>query len=138
MVVIDEEEFIDLDAGAETSKINPFTGQPAKFKMDKFFGKDMHPTELSQEEIEDILEMFESTEINPMKMEAFPLIEQRPPFYSDKEAIDATLRAAEVATTKMKEAEELTKVRRKERLKLFHNTLKEYLNVECGANYKIK
>ena len=38
----------------------------------------------------------------------------------------------------MKEAEELTKLRRKERLKLFHNTLKEYLNIECGANYKIK
>lgn len=138
MVVIDEEEFIDLDAGAETSKINPFTGQPAKFKMDRFFGKDMNPVDLSQEEIEDILEMFESTEVNPMKMEAIPLIQQRPSLFSDVQAMNETLEAAEIATTKMKEAEELTKLRRKERLKLFHNTLKEYLNIECGANYKIK
>jgi hypothetical protein len=132
----------DLDTG-----INPYTGKPAKFKMDKFFGKDMHLPRLTDIEVQNWFDWWKNNEIINFKynesefnknIEAIPLIEQRPPFFSDQEAIDRTLAAAALADKRMEENEKLAKKKRKFRLALFHACLLEYLNTACGSEYKIK
>lgn len=143
MVVIDEEEYNDLMASAEIEAGETKT----KFKKDKFYMKDMDLTKhsLSQEAVNAWLDWFEHTMPDRFKrntefknIEAIPLVELRPSFYTEQEAIDAKLKAAEVAEARMKEAEKFAKQRRKDRLKLFDMCIKQYLNSECNANYKVK
>lgn len=143
MVVIEEDEYYDLDDQNyeynDKNRINPYTGKPAKFHMDKFFGKDMEPKILTEEEIKNVMKniAINEQEFN-RNIEAIPLIQSRPSLFSDHESIAYAMRAAEVAEEKMKEFDKLSKKKRKDRLKLFDNCLKEYLNVECNSNYKIK
>lgn len=147
MVVIDEAEYNELDAEAQTEKIDPFTGQIAKFKMDKFYGKDMDLPKLTKEKVNEWLDWLSETLPNQFKrnnskefknIESIPLMELRPSFYSDSEAIERNLQAAEVAEVKMKDAEHFAKIKRKKRLKEFHACLLWYLKSECNATYKIK
>lgn len=155
MVTIDNEEYEELDAEAETEKesfgernINPYTGQKAKFHMDRFFGKDMKLSQqiLSREKVEEWLNWLEDS--LPKNFKRNPSIfhyaydtrskpEPIPSAFHDTEFMTRVLNRVEIADNKMKDNEKLSKDRRKERLKIFHNSLLNYLNYECNSNYKI-
>lgn len=150
MVVIDEDEFIDLEA--EIIEVDS-NGKEIKhkFKKDKFYMKDMDVLKIPVDE-EEVREMFRETIPNKFIEEddtwnnqfikfdfsALGPPESRPSIFSDSQFMSTGLVTAEVAEEKMKEAEKLAKQKRKDRLKLFDNCLKEYLNLECGSDYKIK
>lgn len=143
--MIDEEEYNELVA--KTENIDPYTGKVVKYHMDKFYGKDMYLPKMSEEDTQEAFRELENDldidfTFNNKEfckdISAIPLVEQRPAFFSDKFAMSQVFRDAEVAETKMNEADKLAKKKRKDRLKLFDNNLKEFLNTECNANYKIK
>jgi len=147
MVVIGEDEFNDLQA--EVIELDA-RGKPIKHKFakDKFYMKDMELATVpyTEEDMNQWFDWFEAAfpgrfkrnDTTGVSIEAFPYIGQRPPFFSDQQAMQKTLEFATEAEAKMLDAEVFTKKRRKDRRRLFDNTLKEFLNTECGTNYKIK
>lgn len=154
-MIIDNEEFEELESSAETEKevfgdrkINPYSGKPAKFHMDKFFGKDMKLSQLilSPEKSEEWLNWL--TESLPKQFKRNPSVfeyskdtrgkpEPIPLAFHDTEFMNKVLASVEIADNKMKDNEKLSKDKRKERLKIFHNSLLLFLNNQCGSNYKL-
>ena len=137
MVVIDEEEYIDLDA--EVTEINPYTGKPAKFHMDKFFGKYMHPPDLNAEEIEEILkELHDDVSIKFIlneneigkKIEAVPLVELRPSLFNDEKWMDRMLTISAETEEKLgyMNTDKFLRQKRKQRLVEFNDYIHDYLD----------
>jgi hypothetical protein len=63
----------------------------------------------------------------------------RPLAFIDKDWMDKIFRIAAEADAKMEQqnAKVISK-KRKDRIKLFDNCIKEYLNTECNTNYRLK
>ncbi len=156
MVVIGEDEFNDLQADAETDvelistkkfrQINPYTGEIAKFNMDSWFGREVNVPNLSEDAVKAWLDWFEQAfpeqfkrnDTANIKIESAPYIGERPLFFQDQEAMQKTLDFAAAAEARMIDTEIATKKKRKDRLRLFDNCLREFLNTEYFGNYKIK
>lgn len=122
MVVIDEDEYMDLDAGIEPETL----------------------PDLTPEESEEALDMLEQTlpEWQFKRNDVFDMLPVSlgppDPLPTWDEFMLKVFETADQADIKMLEAEKLIKQKRKERLKLFDACIKQYLNDNCNANHKIK
>ena len=138
MVIIDEDEFLELDA--EVIKLDT-KGKPIKhkFRKDKFYMKDMEFSnrKLTEDEKDmyfdglfesDVSDNFTYSQTERDKqIEVIKFVEPRPSFFLDNLEIENSIRAAEVAEKKMKVADIKSKVQRNERLKEFRKTVREFL-----------
>lgn len=120
MVVIDEDEYMDLDAGIEPETL----------------------PDLTPEENEEMLDMLEDSlpewQFKRNIMDMIPVSLGPPdPLPTWDEFMLKVFETADKADIKMEEVLKEAKKKRKDRLKEFHNCLLAFLNNECDANYKV-